>query len=86
VKQRATSIWLDASLDTIGPRLEGGPERPLLKGSDSALQDLAETRWPSYAQADIRIAADTLERTLDDIERMLTAKFDNAVFQAMKRS
>jgi shikimate kinase len=71
VKQQATSIWLDASLDAIRSRLKGGPERPLLQRSDSALEELASERSASYAEADIRIVAGPVEETLEAVERAL---------------
>jgi len=71
VKQQATSIWLEASLDTIRSRLQGGPERPLLQRGDSALDDLAKERSAFYAEADIRIVAGALEETLQAIEKAL---------------
>ena len=71
VKRQATSIWLDASLDTIRSRLQGGPERPLLQRSETALTELANKRSASYAEADIRIVAGPIEETLEAIERAL---------------
>ena len=71
VKARATSIWLDAPLDTVRSRLDKGPVRPLLQENDGALEQLARSRWPSYAQADHRIEAGTVEAVLQAIERAL---------------
>lgn len=55
---RATTIWLDADLDTLAARLGDARGRPLLVGDIRArLTALKRTRDPIYATAPIRVDA-----------------------------
>lgn len=54
------SVWLRADLDTLVRRTARRTSRPLLNNADPArtLEDLMETRYPVYAQADITVESD----------------------------
>jgi shikimate kinase len=72
VRERATSVWLRASLDLLVRRVARRNDRPLLQGVDPRrrLADLMAQRHPFYGEADIIVdSADgppevTLERLL----------------------
>lgn len=74
----ATSIWLDAPLDTLVQRVSRRSTRPLLVGKDArvVLTDLLAQRGPSYALADITIRSDDLaheamvDRIIASLERL----------------
>ncbi len=55
VRERATSVWLRASLDILISRTVGRPGRPLLEGRDpqTVLERLMAERYPIYAEADV---------------------------------
>lgn len=55
VRARALSVWLRVPLHILVRRVSGRADRPLLTGRDPAavLADLAEKRYPTYAEADI---------------------------------
>ena len=57
ILEKATTIWLDADLDTLVKRVGRRNTRPLLKSGDPAkiLADLAATRNPVYATAHIHV-------------------------------
>ena len=57
--ERCLVIWLDADLETLGPRVAAGRERPLLTGNEpiAALRELALRRNPSYARAHLRFVS-----------------------------
>jgi shikimate kinase len=59
IKQKATSIWLQADLDTLVERVQRKDTRPLLRGRDPrvVLGELMALRNPFYAEADIAITA-----------------------------
>ena len=62
IKQRATSIWLKADLEILARRVGRKDSRPLLRDRDplEVLTQLAEARYPLYAEADIVVeTADT---------------------------
>lgn len=60
VKERAVSVWLKASLETLVERTSRTDHRPLLKGVDKAekLRQLMDARYPVYAEADITVLTD----------------------------
>nr|WP_300544632.1 shikimate kinase [Maricaulis sp.] len=78
VKARATSIWLQADIDTLVNRVSRRDTRPLLRGNDprGVLERLLETRTPAYAEADIHVdaSAGSHQATLDAILRALAAR------------
>ena len=55
---RATTVWLDAELDALAPRLGDSHDRPLLGGdAGGRLVALKAARDPLYALAPIRVDA-----------------------------
>ncbi len=60
VKEMAITVWLKADLDVLVRRVGRKTTRPLLVGKDPrlVLQELMETRYPVYAEADITIHTD----------------------------
>ena len=78
IKSKAVSVWLKADLDTLARRVSRKDNRPLLKGRDpkQALSELAQARYPIYAQADITIeSGDTPHHaTVDAIIKALKAR------------
>ena len=57
IGRRAVSVWLQAELDLLVSRTAGRGHRPLLnKGNPrEILAGLIETRYPVYAQAEVRV-------------------------------
>lgn len=57
VASRATSVWLDASLDVLWDRVRDKPTRPLLQQENpkAVLAALLAARRPVYALADARV-------------------------------
>jgi shikimate kinase len=55
MRERATSVWLRADLDTLVRRVERRDHRPLLKDGcpREVLQRLIDARYPIYEQADV---------------------------------
>jgi shikimate kinase len=55
LRQRATTIWLRADLDTLVKRVSRRDDRPLLRNADprAVMADLMEKRYPVYGEADI---------------------------------
>lgn len=59
IKEKAISVWLKADLEVLARRVARKDNRPLLTGKDpmTVLREQAETRYPTYAQADITVEA-----------------------------
>ncbi|MET3528461.1 shikimate kinase [Phenylobacterium koreense] len=57
IKERSISVWLKADLDILARRVGRKDTRPLLSGKDPlvVLTELAEKRYPIYAQADLMV-------------------------------
>ena len=57
LKEKAITIWLDASIDVLAERTAGRDTRPLLNNDDprGTLERLMEKRRPFYEQADIHV-------------------------------
>lgn len=57
IKERAVSVWLKADLELLARRVGRKDTRPLVRGKDplQVLTELAEVRYPLYAQADILV-------------------------------
>jgi len=55
IKSRSISIWLRADVEVLARRVGRKDNRPLLTGKDPlvVLRELAEIRYPIYAEADI---------------------------------
>jgi shikimate kinase len=64
IRRAARTIWLQASAETLGRRLDaaGTAARPMLAGEDPAarLRTLLAERSPWYAQADLAVPTDGL--------------------------
>jgi shikimate kinase len=60
VKEKAISIWLKATLETLVERTSRNNNRPLLRNTDRTekLRELMETRYPVYAEASITVTTD----------------------------
>lgn len=76
IQQKALSIWLDASLDTLEERTGRRRTRPLLNDRNrrEILARLLEERRPLYAQAHLRIHSTDSphDAVVDDILQRLT--------------
>ena len=57
IKERSISVWLKADLEVLVRRVSRKDSRPLLSGKDplAVLSDLAQKRYPIYAQADLMV-------------------------------
>ena len=73
LRDRACTIWLDASPATLASRITDSDERPLLAGGDAeaVLDRLAEQRRPFYAASLLRIATDDL--TAEEVAELIVA-------------
>ena len=62
IKQKALSVWLDASPEILLSRIGNTTSRPLLHGGDplEILKSLAEDRNPHYAKADLILKTDSV--------------------------
>ncbi len=69
IQERAVSVWLRATLDTLVYRTQRGKHRPLLQTADPAavLADLMARRYPIYEEATLVVDTDNFTRwqTLD---------------------
>lgn len=59
LKQRAVTVWLDASVDVLAARTAGRTTRPLLNTPDprATIEQLLEKRRAFYAEADIHVTS-----------------------------
>jgi shikimate kinase len=59
LKEKAITIWLDASIDVLAARTGGRDTRPLLNTADprATIEALMEKRRPFYALADIHVTS-----------------------------
>jgi shikimate kinase len=77
IKSKAISVWLKADLDVLTRRVARKDTRPLLTGKDprAVLQDLADARYPAYAQADVTVETGDAAHhvTVDQVMRALGA-------------
>ncbi|WP_293676808.1 shikimate kinase [uncultured Phenylobacterium sp.] len=57
LKARAITVWLKADIEVLARRVGRKDTRPLLAGKDPlvVLRELAEVRYPAYAEADITV-------------------------------
>jgi len=57
IQTHGLSLWLDADLDTLWERVIKRDNRPLLKTENprQTLENLMTARYPTYAQADLRV-------------------------------
>lgn len=76
IKERSISVWLKADLDVLVRRVSRKDSRPLLSGKDplAVLTELAEKRYPVYAEADVTVeTGDTAHHVaVDQVIRALT--------------
>ncbi len=76
IKENSYSVWLNASLDTIYPRVAHRSHRlQLEKGNkQEILEQLINEYYPIYAEADIQIECDhqsadlTVDKIIDELE------------------
>lgn len=73
IAERAVSVWLRASLDTLVDRTSRRSGRPLLETGENprqVLQDLMDIRYPVYKNADITVETgqENMEITVDRVE------------------
>lgn len=71
IAMHGVSVWLDATLDVIEHRVPRDGSRPLF-GDRIALEQLYETRRPSYAQATHRVEAGA--GAIADVARAIARK------------
>jgi shikimate kinase len=79
--ERAVTVWMRADLDTVAQRVQRRDTRPLLRGRDplTALQAMAEVRYPVYATADLTVDvtggahAQAVEAIVEALEAHFTA-------------
>jgi shikimate kinase len=59
VLQRGIAVWLDADIDVLMERVGRRETRPLLNNDDpeATMRHLMETRYPTYAEAQIRVTS-----------------------------
>jgi shikimate kinase len=74
IRKRAVSVWLDAPLDVIRARCQGGASRPLF-GTPEEIETLLSARRERYALADLRIDSGVrhADELAAEIERRLRA-------------
>ncbi|QPH53938.1 shikimate kinase [Pontivivens ytuae] len=79
VREGATSVWLKATVATLAGRVKDKPGRPLLHGKDvhAVLTQLAEQRYPVYAEADLTVQSrsgmahdEMVRRILEGLEQL----------------
>lgn len=77
IKEKGLSLWLKADLTTLWQRTSNTKHRPLLQTDDRArvLNDLMLQRYPVYAQADLKVDTDELNRW-QTLEAVLAALYD----------
>lgn len=78
IKARGTSIWLRADPEVLYQRTKRSKTRPLLQTDDplATLRELAERRYPIYAEADIIVDTGTLdpEATVEQVMKRISIK------------
>jgi len=80
IKEKGVSVWLKAEPATLAGRISNTDSRPLLKGRDpvKVLTELAEIRYPVYAEADLTIDTDglSLADAVKKVKTVLTEYLD----------
>lgn len=82
LKEKAITIWLDASIDEILKRIGKKNNRPLLNQQNKreVLENLAVKRYPIYAKADLKFNTDNnsgenlLKQIITKINELKNAK------------
>lgn len=81
IKDRSVSIWLRADVEVLARRVARKDNRPLLTGKDPlvVLRDLAEVRYPVYAEADIVVDSGDAPHnvTVDNVIKALAAHLES---------
>lgn len=74
---KAVTVWLKADLDTLMERVARRSDRPLLKAENprKVMQELMDTRYPVYAEADLTILSRAVKREViaDEVIEALAA-------------
>ncbi|MBI3440297.1 MAG: shikimate kinase [Proteobacteria bacterium] len=85
IKEKAISVWLKATLDTLLLRTSRTNHRPLLQGVNAAerLQKLMEERYPLYAEADITVVSD--DQTPQDTAWIIKAELEKLARRENKK-
>ncbi len=80
IHRHATSVWIDASIDTLWERVSGKTKRPLLLVDDprSELERLLGERRPAYALASVRVPSDNDTTVQDMADRVVSALASSA--------
>ncbi|WP_419720745.1 shikimate kinase [Phenylobacterium aquaticum] len=77
IKARSISVWLKCDLEVLVRRVGRKDSRPLLAGKDpmTVLKELAEVRYPIYAEADVTVeTGDTAHHVaVDQVIRAISA-------------
>jgi shikimate kinase len=79
LKAKALTVWLKADIETLARRVARKEGRPLLVGKDpvKVLTDMAEVRYPAYAEAEIHVEtgenahAQAVQAVLDALAALL---------------
>ena len=74
IDRHATSVWIDASIDTLWERVRRNSKRPLLHVDDprSELERLLAERRPAYALSKIRVPSDNDTSVQDMADRVVS--------------
>ena len=79
IRERALSLWLRADLDVLYERVARRSDRPLLQTENprQSLQDLMDTRYPVYAEADLAVESQRapIDVTVDRVHQALCDYF-----------
>jgi len=80
IKEKSISVWLKAQPATLADRISNTDSRPLLKDRDpvEVLTELAEIRYPVYAEADLSVDTDglSLADAVKKVKNTLMEYFD----------
>ncbi len=76
IQRLGTSVFLDASLETVHGRLAGKTDRPLFQSREQ-LAALFAARAPFYRMASVRVALSGAETVEEAADRVLTALEDH---------
>jgi shikimate kinase len=74
MRERALTVWLKADVEVLARRVGRRDTRPLLHARDplEVLRELAQTRYPFYAEADVTVElGDNLQQAA--VDEVLTA-------------
>ncbi|RED13242.1 shikimate kinase [Pontivivens insulae] len=75
VAAQGTSIWIDATVETLWNRVRDKTGRPLLDEPDprGVLEALAAARYPVYAQAELRVLSEAGQTHEAMVDRIIAA-------------